>query len=120
MRTKLILFVIACLTAGGLTSCSNEDSENKEMVITVASEKRIYSGLEEWGHSPYYAKESGNNQWIPWDHIEGFTHEEGYEYVLKIWQEKWHNGEIMDASIYRYKLLKVLSKVKKDSEGLPQ
>ena len=99
-------------------SCDNDDDEhNKELMITIASEQRAYDG--DLGFSPYFVKLEGFDEWRAFDYISGFEHEAGYEYQLRVWQEKWHNGEIADASIYRYKLLEVLSKVKKDSEDLP-
>ncbi len=120
MRTRVLLFIITCLTVWGMTACSDENSEdihNKEMVITVASEKAIHDGTE-WV-APYFIKENGKGEWRRLEGIQEFTHEDGYEYVLRIWREKWHDGEIQDVSIYRYKLLEVLSKVKKDSEDMP-
>jgi len=100
-----------------ITSCDNEDRHNKEMTVTIASEKSLYTGGEMY--APYFAKIEGETQWTSLEGISGFDFEEGYEYVLRIWREKWHDGEIQDASIYRYKLLEVISRDKKDSENLP-
>jgi hypothetical protein len=50
--------------------------------------------------------------------IEGFTHQDGYEYVLEIREEKQENPPA-DASSIKYILVKVVSKTKKASENLP-
>jgi len=70
-------------------------------------------------HSPYFARVDGSSAWQYFDDISGFEFQEGHEYELRIWQEKWHDGEIMDASIYRYKLLEVLSDIEKDTPDIP-
>lgn len=118
MKTRIIVLLSVYIFILGLSSCNNENSENKEMILTVASEKPIPNGMENF--RPLYAKAQGVERWSSWEGIEGFTHEDGYEYVLKVWREKWHNGEVMDASMYRYKLLRVISKMKRDSRDLPQ
>lgn len=50
--------------------------------------------------------------------IEGFTYEEGYEYVLEVSEEKMEDVPA-DASSIRYTLVKEVSKTAKESEGLP-
>lgn len=115
MKTRFVFLLIACLAVCSFTSCS-DDKNITLLEITVASETPLptdFGGV-------LYAKEKGSTRFVSWDNIEGFAHEAGYEYVLKVWQEQWHNGEIMDAGIYRYKLADVISKTKKDSEDIPQ
>lgn len=121
MKIKLLLypFAFTFLTLA-MMACDNDDDKdhhNKEMILTVASETFLFDGNE--GFTPYWAKVEGESEWQNFDGIKDFTHEEGYECVLKIWREKWHDGEIMDAGIYRYKLLQILSKEKKDTENFP-
>jgi len=105
------------------TACDSDDLDdegkphNRKMTVTVASEKFIFDGGI--AYMPYWVKEDDKVEWTSFDGISEFEHEAGYECTLEIWREKWHDGEIMDAGIYRYKLLKVISKVKKDSENFP-
>lgn len=118
LSSLLNLFLLAFL-ALGILACDSDDNDrhNKEMVLTIASETFMYDG--DFIFRPYWAKVEGENEWRRFDEISNFTHEEGYEYTIRVWQEKWHDGEIADASMYRYKLLQILSKVKKDTENFP-
>lgn len=119
MKRNLLyyLFLMAFLSAGLISCDDNDDEHNKEMVVTIASEEKIFDG--DFLFSPYWAKERGKDEWQSLGSIGGFEHEEGYECELRIWREKWHDGEVADADIYRYQILETLSKVKKDSEGMP-
>lgn len=51
--------------------------------------------------------------------IEGFNHENGYEYVLRVKEEKVDNPPA-DASSIRYTLVKEISKTAKTSEYIPE
>ncbi|AZA55234.1 DUF4377 domain-containing protein [Chryseobacterium sp. G0201] len=58
-------------------------------------------------------KENTSEKWTYfYDHIQGFTYEPGYEYVLKVKTEKIENPP-MDASSIKYTLIKQVSKTKK-------
>jgi len=116
-----LLFLPLLLFVG--TACDSDDLDdegkphNRKMTVTVASEKFIYDG--DIVFLPNWVKEEDKTEWTRFENISGFEHEAGYECTLEIWREKWHDGEIMDVGIYRYKLLKVISKVKKDTEDFP-
>ena len=65
-------------------------------------------------------KEGADSAWsLFYSQIEGFDYEEGYEYVLQVEKEKIENPPA-DGSSIRYKLVKVVSKKKTESENLPQ
>ncbi len=58
-------------------------------------------------------KESASENWTNfYSHIEGFTYEPGYEYVLKVKTEKIENPPA-DASSIKYTLVEQVSKTKK-------
>ncbi|MCC9044199.1 DUF4377 domain-containing protein [Myroides sp. M-43] len=58
-------------------------------------------------------KEEGSDEWTNmYTGIEGFTYEEGYEYVVEIKREKLENVPA-DASSIKYILVKEISKTKK-------
>lgn len=53
-----------------------------------------------------------------YDSIEGFEYEQGYEYVIEVKIEHKENPPA-DGSNLKYSLIRVISKTKKNSEGLP-
>ena len=105
---------VAC---GGFVSCSDDDDDMKIFDVTVASVERVYSGSD-FSFNPYFAKKKDDKSWGTID-IQGFEHEEGYEYVLKIKQERHPCRDMADAPMYIYTLLETLSKTKKESENIP-
>lgn len=118
---KLILFLTVIL----FVSCSKDDNDTKILKLRVASEVKIFDNPPNIGDETsflrrmYWVKFPGDKQWRTlYPNIEGFEHEAGYEYVLKVEQTE-PVSKIMDAPIeHFYKLLKVISKEKKQSEGL--
>ncbi|MBC8616699.1 DUF4377 domain-containing protein [Parabacteroides faecis] len=56
---------------------------------------------------------------IMYDPIEGFEYEQGYEYVIEVKIEHIENPPA-DGSSLKYSLIRVISKTKKNSEGLPE
>ena len=114
---KFILPLILLFFICGTISCKDDLDSNDELILIVASEKAIDTRTTYY--MPYFVKYHPLDEWHYFLPIEGFEHEKGYEYVVRVWREKWHNGEIMDAGIYRYTLLEVISKIKKNSDGLP-
>jgi len=117
MKTKFTIFLLVSFVCAGFVSCSDDDDETKVFDVTISSVQKVYDG--DFVFSPYFGKQEGDNTWKPFDYIYGFEHEEGYEYVLKVKQEKHPNRDMADAPMYKYTLLEVLSKVKKESENIP-
>lgn len=64
-------------------------------------------------------KETDENWKFFYGQIEGFTYQEGYEYLLDVKTEKRENVPA-DASSLRCILVKEVSKISKNSEGLPE
>lgn len=102
-----------------LAGCKKDDGYQGTFVWTVASEMRMANGFG--GIFPsFVTKESKGGDWRKYvGYIEGFDYESGYEYVIavKVYEIK---DPPMDGDRVRYVLKKVISKEKKDSEGLPQ
>ncbi|MDR2885157.1 MAG: DUF4377 domain-containing protein [Rikenellaceae bacterium] len=109
----LLMFAAAML----LPACDKgEDYTTKTLII--ASEKPVVSGDIMFPPS-YYVKESTDGPWeYFYDGIEGFTYVAGFEYCLrvKVYEVK---DPPADGSSLRYVCDKVISKVEKNSEGLP-
>lgn len=113
MKKFLLLFVFALSIVG----CKNPN--DREFTLIVASETRM-SYSEGGTLRPYkLVKENPDANWDWWgNNIYGFEFEQGYECVLRISEHKIvRDGRTLG---YEYNLIKVISKEKKDSQGLPQ
>lgn len=96
-----------------LSSCMNQTSER----MIVASKQGDCVGVAPM--KCLLVKENGQTDWqYFYNQIEDFEYEPGYEYELEIVKEKIDNPAADQSSI-KYILIKVLSKKKKESEGLP-
>ena len=86
--------------------------------LTIASETADCVGVGP--QKCLLIKRSGNESWELWySGIQGFTHEKGYEYVVKIRKEEVKNPPA-DASSVKYVLKRIVSKTKKDSDIDPK
>ena len=96
-----------------LMRCSDKNVEK----ITIASEKTIGYGVAPM--ECYLVKVGDDKDWsLFYSPIEGFNYENGYEYVIKVKKEKIDNPPA-DGSSIKYTLVKVISKKKLMSKGLP-
>lgn len=112
---KLLAF--ACLVLlGSLAFCDKD--EVREVTITVASEMgTVHDGESGMDLPTLVGKIGASDRWESIGAIEGFVFEAGYECrllaaVIEV------REPAMGASSIRYKMLQLLSKEKKDSEGL--
>ncbi|MDO4801507.1 MAG: DUF4377 domain-containing protein [Prevotellaceae bacterium] len=124
--------VVALFCATNLCGCQadgNEDEEarkvlsSKDYVITVASHKLegvlTSCGMNVKG-TVLAVKKEGSTTWEAWGGISDFDYEEGYEYRLKINETNYLDYRMGDPAWTEHKLLEVLLKEKKDTEGLPE
>lgn len=107
--TSLLLLTASCL----------DDGQPKDKVQTIT----LYVSEKMSTDAPLFSdklvpcllvKEKENADWtklFPGE-IEGFTYEEGYAYKLSVQKTTLANPPA-DGSLYKYKLLKILSKEKK-------
>ncbi len=129
MKTRYFWGALAMfLCAFCFISCSNDDEEGrkvtdyKELVLTVAS-KKVPGVIMEGNNSVYelYAvKKEQADEWITYGDIAGFAHEKGYEYKIKVSETTYLDYAMGDQAWTERDLLEVISKVQKESEGLPQ
>lgn len=111
MKKLLFLF----LTVFFISACGDK-TETEELVI--ASEQTDCVGVSP--QKCLLIKREGSDTWKYWySGIEDFDYEPGYEYVIQITKETIENPPA-DISSVQYKLYKLVSKEKKDSENLPQ
>lgn len=106
-------FIIVCMCFG-LMACS---AAKQISTYTIASKTTIGYGVGPM--NCMLVKEGDGENWnLFYSQIEGFSYEPGYEYVLQVRKEKIDNPPA-DGSSIRYRLVKVVSKTQKESEGLP-
>lgn len=113
MKKFLLLFVFAL----GIVGCENPN--DREFTLIVASEKRMGYADSDLLTPFLLTKSNQDDIWTLWyNHIDGFEFEQGYECVLRIGEHKIvQDGRTRG---YEYNLIKVISKEKKDSQGLPE
>ena len=120
-----VLALLLC--AFNFIGCSNDDEEGrkvinyKELVLTIAS-KKVPGVIMEGNNSVYelYAvKKEQADEWIAYGDIAGFEYEKGYEYKIKVSETTYLDYAMGDPAWTERDLLEVISKVQKDSEGLP-
>lgn len=128
MRTKHVwraLTLLLCVFS--IIGCSNNDEEEgrkitdyKELVLTVAS-KRVPGVLpgSRVVSDKYAVKKEQDNEWGIYGGIAGFEYEQGYEYKIKVSETTYVDYAIENSSWTECNLLEVISKIQKESEGLP-
>lgn len=118
----LILWVAAFLV--GTTSCvSDKDIPEDETCTLVIASKKIkavdpVSSMER-DYLAVKTEYEGKSIWSPHEGIVGFVYEEGFEYTLLVRKSYYDPANIpQDASSFRYIFVEILSKERKDSEGI--
>ncbi|TXD49900.1 DUF4377 domain-containing protein [Polaribacter sp. IC073] len=111
---NILLFAFFIL----VSSCKDsEDLLVQEKNYVVASSKVDCQGIGP--QKCYLIKEKDTQDWqYFYSTIIGFEHEEGFEYELLISEKEVENPP-QDSSSIAYTLLKVISKIEKKSENLP-
>ena len=120
---------VVLVTVMGIPSClSDMDEEGqkitdyKEYELTVASVK-LPGVLTSSGYNfiteVFAVKRDESSSWEAMGGIGGFEYVEGYEYLIRISETSYLDDRRGDPAWTEYKLIKVVYKEKKDSEGLP-
>ncbi|MDE7347845.1 MAG: DUF4377 domain-containing protein [Muribaculaceae bacterium] len=131
MKFKVLLRIlpVVLLTIVGLSSCLTDMDEEgkkvtgyKEYELTVASVK-LPGVLTSSGCNllveVFTVKRDESSEWEAMGSISGFEYEEGNEYRIRISETSYLDERMGDPAWTEYKLMEVLSKDRKDSEGLP-
>ncbi|MCI6050221.1 DUF4377 domain-containing protein [Phocaeicola plebeius] len=129
MKTKNLFGILMLfLFTFTFISCDKEDEEGrkitdyKEYVLTVASEMKpgvMSSDGYNYLNDVYPVKKENTEDWEAMGYIDGFEFEKGYEYKIKISETSYLDYRMGQPAWTEYDLLDVLSKEKKNSEGLP-
>ena len=110
------------------SACNKEEEWPKilgqeEYELTVASQK-LPGVVTSCGNSSkaevFAVKEGNDTEWNDLAAISGFDYEAGNEYRIRIQETHYLDERMGEPAWTTYELLKVLSKEKKDSEGLPK
>lgn len=114
----------------GLTSCLNEEKEEErkvthyeEQTVIVASKKLqgvVFSCGTDFIMDVYAVRKENSRKWEQLSHVSGFEYESGYEYKIRISKTGYLDYRMGDPAWTEHKLLEILSKEKKESEGLPE
>ncbi len=109
-------------------SCDNNNEEGrkitdyKEYVLTVASEKVpgvLWSDGLDYLSEVYAVKKEQSEEWSAFGAIDGFEFEKGYEYKIRVGETSYLDYSMGQPAWDERELLEVISKDKKNSEGLP-
>lgn len=113
MKNLTLLFLF-CIS---IVSCENNDVTPAERVLIIASKK-----LDCFGIAPLkclLAKEKESQNWeYFYDSIIGFKYEEGFEYKILVSEKEIENPP-QDTSSIETSFIKIISKIEKTSENLP-
>ncbi|MGM9781514.1 MAG: M12 family metallopeptidase [Candidatus Cryptobacteroides sp.] len=113
MKRKTIylsLLLVSCL----LASCSKSKDDGLSWTERWVVGSETVEGYE--GVTCLWIKRDGNPVWeMSYGRVDGFEHETGYEYVVDVKATVIPNPPA-DASAWKYSLVRVISKEKKNSE----
>ena len=123
---KTLLFFI-CLVS--FVSCEKNEDENEsketgyqEYILTVASQK--LQGIVGIGVNVltdvYAVKKDKSQEWKQFADIQDFDYKNGCEYVIKISETNYLDYRRGTPVWSEYKLIEIISKEKKGSQGLPE
>ena len=126
INTLNALWLFICFAS--FVSCDINETEDEpkvtgyqEYVMTVASQK--LQGIVGVGvnvlSDVYAVKKDMSQEWEQFTGIQDFNYESGYEYVIKISETNYLDYRRGTPAWSEYKLLEIISKEKKDSQGLP-
>ena len=127
---SFLCLVVTLICATSLCCCQSDDDEegckvlsSKDYIITVASHK-LEGVVTSCGNSTkgkvLAVKKHGSTTWEAWSGIAGFDYVDGYEYHLKINETNYLDHRMGEPAWTEHKLLDVLSKENKETEGLPE
>ena len=111
-KIVLLLWISICLI-----SCENNDLITAEKILIIASKKGDCVGVGP--QKCLLVKESITQNWeYFYDNISGLNYEEGFEYEIIVSEKEIENPP-QDASSIETTLIKIISKIEKTSENLP-
>ena len=111
---KVLLILLILLVS---ISCENTNDVSELEILTIASKQVDCVGVAP--QKCYLVKRTNEKSWSYfYSAIIGFTYEEGFEYKITVLKTQIANP-MQDASSIEYELIEIISKIKKESENLP-
>ncbi len=111
---RIVFLVMAFV--GMLAACNNNKDYTETFI--VASREGDCVGVAP--QKCLLIKKDGHSDWeFFYGPIKGFDYREGYEYVIRVRKDILDDAPA-DRSSFEYTLVKVISKTRKDSEGIPE
>lgn len=128
MKTRFSLGILLLfLFAFSFTGCDKDDTgrkvtDYKEYIFIVAPTK-VPGVVTSCGNNlltdVYAVMKEHSTEWEALGSIDGFEYESGYEYQIRISETSYLDYTMGEPAWTEHKLLQVISKDKKDPEGLP-
>ena len=105
-RASFVLAALACLY------CAHAVAESREVVLQVHGLRAPCTGVAPMTCLQVRRGEQATGEWQNfYAGIEGFTHESGYRYLIRVRETPLPRGQVpADASSIRYELLEVIDK----------
>ena len=108
--TNFLCYVLLTLMVVFYTSCSDDENFYDETLVIASEVITTHEG------TAYWVKRNGKTNWeIMHTGISNFNHEIGYEYIVRVMFYKNKNAG-PDQSSHGCRLLRIISKEKKNSE----
>ena len=126
MGIRVLIMLFAC--GATLSGCDND--RERTIFLTIASvrpadRQELYYSSGETSWKPLYICKRGSEEWeiwSAWNPIHGYDerYEEGYEYRIEVAHRTVaYDNNVADANPDTYRLVRIVSKIKKTSEGIP-
>jgi hypothetical protein len=106
---RVSLISLACLFATQAGMCTSPTSPQADVIVLEVAPRTV-ACVGEVARQCLQVRTSPDSAWTRfYDTIEGFTYEEGFQYRLEVQRDRVPNPPA-DASSYRYRLLRLLSR----------
>ena len=130
MKTKFLSYLLALVTSLSLSSCLDDEENERKIInqqvyeLTIASKLvpgTVYGGCGNTYVSDVYAgKKKQSDEWSAFGPIAEFEYEEGNEYRIQV-EETTYEDHLMGEPVWtESRLQKILSKEAKNSVDVPE
>lgn len=122
---KIVRLLICIFMCGVLSSCGDDEvkpitPEVLDYFVVASRKKTIVDSNTNQAIECFIVRYSDKMEWftLKTDSIKSFDYEVGFEYKIEVRTIDLNEGK--DIPLYVYEVVKVMSKEKKETEGLPE